>query len=83
MTAKEQLKKIVREEINNVLNEVDPESAKLPAQVERFMKRFISAVKDANLNRRRILAILMRVIKALGISKSDLQRYAQKVKREI
>ena len=47
------------------------------------MKRFISAVKDANLNRRRILAILMRVIKALGISKSDLQRYAQKVKREI
>jgi predicted component of type VI protein secretion system len=83
MTAKEQLRKIVREEINNVLNEVDPESAKLPAQVERFMKRFISAVKDANLNRRRILAILMRVIKALGISKSDLQRYAQKVKREI
>ena len=83
MTAKEQLRKIIREEINNVLNEVDPESAKLPAQVERFMKRFISAVKDANLNRRRILAILMRVIKALGISKSDLQRYAQKVKREI
>ena len=83
MTAKEQLRKIIREEINNVLNEVDPESAILPAQVERFMKRFISAVKDANLNRRRILAILMRVIKALGISKSDLQRYAQKVKREI
>ena len=83
MTAKEQLRKIIREEINSVLNEVDPESAKLPAQVERFMKRFISAVKDANLNRRRILAILMRVIKALGISKSDLQRYAQKVKREI
>ena len=83
MTAKEQLRKIIREEINSVLNEVDPESAKLPAQVERFMKRFISAVKDANLNRRKILAILMRVIKALGISKSDLQRYAQKVKREI
>jgi len=83
MIAKEQLRKIIREEIKSVLDEADIEDTKLPSQVERYMKRFISAVKDARLNRRKILAILMRVIGALGLTKADLQKYTQKVRKEI
>ena len=65
------------------LKEVDYEKVTVPAQVKRFMSRFIDAVKGANLNRIKRIAILFGVIKALGISPQELQQYVQRVKREI
>jgi len=55
----------------------------IPAQVNRFLKRFVGALKDGNLNRNKQIAVLMQVVKALGLSPQELVRYTQKVKRSI
>ena len=65
------------------LNEVDYEKVVVPAQVKRWMAKFVNAVKEANLNKMKRIAILFAVIKALGISKQELQQYMMKVKREV
>ena len=63
------------------LNEVDYEDTKIPAPVERFIKKFIDALKGAKLNRIKQVAILGRVVDALGLEPSDLTRYTQKIKK--
>ena len=55
----------------------------IPANVNRFLKRFVGALKDGNLNRNKQIAVLMQVVKALGLSPQELVRYTQKVKRSI
>ncbi len=63
------------------LNEGDFEDTKIPATVERFIKKFIDALKGAKLNRIKQIAILGRVVDALGLEPSDLTRYTQKIKK--
>ena len=63
------------------LNEADYEDTKIPATVERFIKKFIDALKGARLNRIKQVAILGRVVDALGLEPSDLTRYTQKIKK--
>ena len=79
------LRKIIREEIRKIIvMEEDDKSAfdaPIPAQVNRFMKRFIDAVQGARLNRRRIGAILGRVVVALQIEPNELMRYVRLVKK--
>ena len=63
------------------LDEGEFEDTKIPATVERFIKKFIDAVKGAKLNRIKQVAILGRVVSALGLEPSDLTRYTQKIKK--
>ena len=63
------------------LDEGEFEDTKIPATVERFIKKFIDAVKGANLTRIKQVAILGRVVSALGLEPSDLTRYTQKIKK--
>ena len=71
------LRKVIREEIKRVINEDDKEafSQPIPAQIERYMKKFIGAVQGAKLNRKRTAAILGRVVAAMNIEPGDLMRY--------
>ena len=74
------LKKIIREEIQKI-TEADLEKATIPADVKRFMERFIDKLKGKNLNKIKQVAILYKVIKGLGISTQELTMYIQKIKR--
>jgi len=79
-----QLKKIIREELKKQsLQERDWDKVPVPAQVKRFQTRFIDAIKGANLNRLKQVAVLYRVIDALGLSTQELVMYIQKIKRDI
>ena len=65
------------------INEADYTKVTIPAQVKRWMGKFVSAVQEANLNKMKRIAILFAIIKALGISKQELQQYIQRIKREV
>ena len=78
------LRRVIREEIKRVIKEDEESfSQPIPATIERFMKRFIDAVKGGNLNRKRKLAILGRVIVALRLDPSEVSKYARLVKKEL
>ena len=76
------LRKVIREEIKKMITEDgDAFDAPIPAGIERYMKKFISAVQGARLNRRRTAAILGRVVAAMGVEPGDLMRYVRMVKK--
>ena len=77
---KSKLKEIIREEIQN-LNEVDFEKIKLPSVVDRFLDKFVNAMKGANLNRMKRSAILYKVIDASGMTPQQLMSDIQKIKQ--
>ena len=79
---KSKLKEIIREELDS-MNEVDYEKVVLPAQVKRFMGKFVDSMKDANLNRLKRAAILYKVINASGISVQQLMQDIQKIKKKL
>jgi len=67
---------------NKVVKEADDAfDQPIPQQIDRHMKKFIIAVQGARLNRRRIAAILGRVIVALQLDPSDLMKYIRLVKK--
>ena len=76
---KTRLKEIVREEIQ-AINEVDFSKIKLPSMVDRFLNKFVDAMKGANLNRMKRSAILFKVIDASGMSVQQLMADIQKIK---
>jgi|TARA_Y100000361_G_C11136262_1_gene332087 hypothetical protein len=81
---KEMFNKIGGNRLNTEsINEADYTKVTIPAQVKRWMGKFVSAVKEANLNKIKRIAILFAIIKALGISKQELQQYIQRIKREV
>ena len=65
------------------LNEVDFGKVKLPAQVDRFLNKFVDSMKSAQLNRMKRSAILYKVIHASGLSVSQLTADIQKIKKEL
>ena len=65
------------------VNEVDYEKVTLPAQVKRWMGKFVDSMKDANLNRLKRSAILYKVIDASGINMQQLMADIQKIKRKL
>ena len=79
---KNKIKEMIREELESI-NEVDYEKVVLPAQVKRFMGRFVDSMKDANLNRLKRAAILYKVINASGISVQQLMQDIQKIKKKL
>ena len=76
------IKKMVREELENI-NEVNFEKIKLPSQVNRFLNKFVDAMKGANLNRMKRSAILFKVIDASGMTPQQLMADIQKIKKEL
>ena len=80
----EVLRKVIRQEIKSIMNE-DEEAFKapIPASVDRFMKKFISSLQGKNLNCKRKLAILGRLVVALKLDPSEVSKYARLVKREL
>ena len=78
------LRKVIREEIKNIIKEDEESfSQPIPAQIDRYMKKFIDAVGRGNLNRKRKLAILGRTIVALRLDPQEVSKYARLVKREL
>ena len=77
---KEIIESIVQKEIDS-LNEDNFEKVMIPANVKRWMNRFIDAMKGVKLERIKKLAILYRIIKALGIDAQELNVYVGRVRR--
>ena len=78
------LRKVIREEIKKMIKEDEEAfSQPIPAQIDRYMKKFIDAVSRGNLNRKRKLAILGRTIVALQLDPQEVSKYARLVKREL
>jgi len=73
-----QLREMIREMITE---DGDAFDAPIPAQVKRYMGKFIGAVQGAKLNRKRTGAILGQVVNALGIEPNELMRYVRLVKK--
>ena len=65
------------------VNEVNFEKIKLPAQVNRFLNKFVQSMKDTKLNRIKRSAILYKVIEASGMSIQQLMADVQKIKKEL
>ena len=65
------------------LNEVDFGKVRLPAQVDRFLNKFVDAMKGANLNRMKRSAVLYKVIDASGMTVQQLMADIQKIKKEL
>ena len=81
---KSKLKEIIREVIEEEkINEVDFSKIKLPSQVNRFLNKFVDAMKGANLNRMKRAAILYKVIDASGISVQQLTADITKIKKAL
>ena len=75
---KEIIKEVIQEEN---LNEVDFSKIKLPSQVDRFLTKFVDAMKGANLNRMKRASILYKVIDAAGMTPQQLMADIQKIKQ--
>ena len=79
---KSKLKEIIREVIEEEsINEVDFSKIKLPSQVDRFLNKFVDAMKGANLNRMKRAAILYKVIDASGMTPQQLMADINKIKQ--
>ena len=65
------------------INEINFDKVKIPAQVNRFLNKFVQSMKDANLNRMKRSAILYKVIHASGMSTQQLMADIQKIKKEL
>ena len=55
----------------------------IPTSVNRYLTKFVQAMKDTNLNRVKRSAILYKVINASGLSTSQLMQDINKIKKEL
>ena len=65
------------------VNEVNFEKVKLPAQVNRFLNKFVQSMKDTKLTRIKRSAILYKVINAMGMDPQTLMQDIQKIKKKL
>ena len=83
--SKSRIKEIIREELAAAaatgINEQDYEKVQIPAQVKRYMNKFVAELKDSKLNRMKQVAILLTVMKGLNINSQDLVKYMSKIKK--
>ena len=83
--SKSRIKEIIREELAAAatgINEQDYEKVQIPAQVKRYMNKFVAELKDSKLNRMKQVAILLTVMKGLNISSQDLVNIWVKLKKD-
>lgn len=78
-----ELKKIISEEIRNVLKEYQNlEDIKLNAALQKKMDLFIAEIEKApNLTKVKVAAILNDVIDALGLNKTQITSYMNMLKQ--
>ena len=83
------LRSLVREEIKSIMAEKQAEGGmkkldvRLPAQAQKFLDKAVSAIKGANLNRRKQIAALAKIIDGLGLDRRELAKYITKIKKEL
>ena len=65
----------------NVKESLDDLDTTLPQSVDRYLERMISQIKGMNLNRKKEILVLAKVIDAMGMDKNELMRYIQKIKK--
>ena len=53
----------------------------LPSEIKRYMEKFLSAIKGANLNRQKQKVLLAGLIEALGIDSGELMMLVNKIKK--
>lgn len=53
----------------------------LPQAVDRYLERMVSQIKGMNLNRKKEMLVLAKVIDSMGIDKQELMRYIQQIKK--
>jgi predicted glycoside hydrolase/deacetylase ChbG (UPF0249 family) len=53
----------------------------LPMGVERYLDKMVSQIKGMNLNRKKEMLVLAKVIESLGLDKQELMRYIQNIKK--
>ena len=65
----------------NVKESIDDLDTTLPQSVERYLDRMVNQIKGMNLNRKKEILVLAKVIEAMGIDKQELMRYIQNIKK--
>ena len=53
----------------------------LPQSVERYLDKMVSQIKGMNLNRKKEMLVLAKVIEAMGMDRQELMRYIQNIKK--
>ena len=67
---------------NKVVKEaLDDLDTTLPQAVNRYLDKMVSQIKGMNLNRKKEILVLAKVIDAMGMDKNELMRYIQKIKQ--
>ena len=77
---KKRLKQIIKEEI---VNEINLDSVRLPSNVERFTNKLIQQIQKVNMTKPRQYALVGRIVDALGINVSRLQQVMSIVRRDM
>jgi hypothetical protein len=65
----------------NIKESIDDLDTTLPQSVERYLDRMVNQIKGMNLNRKKEILVLAKVIEAMGMDKQELMRYIQKIKQ--
>ena len=66
--------KVVKESLDDL-------DTNLPQAVDRYLEKMVSQIKGMNLNRKKEILVLAKVIEAMGIDKQELMRYIQNIKK--
>jgi hypothetical protein len=53
----------------------------LPQAVDKYLERMVNQIKGMNLNRKKEILVLAKVIDAMGIDKNELMRFIQQIKK--
>ena len=64
--------------VKEALDDLD---TNLPQAVDRYLEKMVSQIKGMNLNRKKEILVLAKVIDAMGIDKQELMRFIQKIKQ--
>jgi len=65
----------------NVKESLEDLDTTLPMSVERYLDRMVTQIKGMNLNRKKEMLVLAKVIDSLGLDKQELMRYIQNIKK--
>ena len=65
----------------NVKESLEDLDTTLPQAVDRYLERMVAQIKGMNLNRKKEMLVLAKVIDAMGIDKQEMMRYVQNIKK--
>ncbi len=65
----------------NVKESIEDLDTTLPQAVNRYLEKMVSQIKGMNLNRKKEMLVLAKVIDAMGMDRQELMRYIQNIKK--